>query len=186
MKTRGLIFGFLAGLAIVAASGCQRNIVRAEPTSVASPPHEEPLPQPTAATPPADSEPVPVPEPAASTPPPIEIEPQPAPPRPRPAPAEAEAPKPKPDAPAPEIAPQLSARQQADATRRTTDAVRVAEKNLQASTGKRLNASQKDLVEKIQDFLAQAHEAIRANDWVRAENLAQKAQVLSAELLKAL
>ena len=186
MKARGLIFGFLLGFAFIVASGCQRNIVRAEPPSVASPPTARtPLPQPTAATPPADSEPVPVPEPAASAqPPPIDIAPQPGPARPRPAPAEAEAPKPRPDAPAPEIAPQLSARQQADATRRTTDAVRVAEKNLQSSVGKRLNVSQKDLVEKIQDFLSQAHEAIRANDWVRAENLAQKAQVLSAELLK--
>ena len=50
--------------------------------------------------------------------------------------------------------------------------------------GRRLNAVQDDLAEKVRGFLSQAHEAIRANDWVRAQNLAEKAQVLSAELVK--
>ncbi len=49
-----------------------------------------------------------------------------------------------------------------------------------------MNASQNDLVAKIAGFLAQAHEAIRTGDWVRAQNLAQKAQVLSDELVKSL
>jgi hypothetical protein len=105
------------------------------------------------------------------------------PPRPRTAaPAEAEAPKPKPDQPPPVIAPQLSPRQQAEATRSTNNDIRTAERNLQLASGKQLKASQKDLVEKIQGFLAQAQEAIRADDWVRAQNLAHKAEVLSVEL----
>jgi hypothetical protein len=41
-------------------------------------------------------------------------------------------------------------------------------------------------VEKISGFLSQAHEAILADDWVRAENLADKARVLSNELVKSL
>jgi len=41
-------------------------------------------------------------------------------------------------------------------------------------------------VEKISGFLSQAHEAIIADDWVRAQNLAEKAGVLSSELVKSL
>jgi hypothetical protein len=52
------------------------------------------------------------------------------------------------------------------------------------AVGKRLSAAQKDLTEKIRGFLAQAHDAIRAGDWVRALNLAEKARVLSDELVK--
>jgi hypothetical protein len=57
---------------------------------------------------------------------------------------------------------------------------------LQAAAGKKLNAAQKDLVEKINGFLGQAREAIVAGDWVRAKNLAEKARVLSDELVKSL
>ena len=94
--------------------------------------------------------------------------------------AEAAKPKPEPEPQPPQIAPQLSAKAQAAAVRTTTDDIRVAERNLQTAYGRQLNASQSDLVEKIAGFLAQAHEAIRTGDWVRAQNLAQKAQVLSA------
>jgi hypothetical protein len=51
-------------------------------------------------------------------------------------------------------------------------------------SGKQLNAAQKDLADKISGFLAEAHGAILADDWVRAQNLAEKARVLSAELVK--
>jgi hypothetical protein len=85
-----------------------------------------------------------------------------------------------------QIAPELSPKDQAAAVRTTTDDIRVAERNLQVAYGRQLNASQNDLVGKIAGFLAQAHEAIRAGDWVRAQNLAQKAQVLSVELVKSL
>jgi hypothetical protein len=101
---------------------------------------------------------------------------------PRPAPAEAAKPKPEP----PQISPQLTPGQQADAERHTTDDVRTAERNLQLAGGKTLNASQNDLAEKIRGFLGQAHEAIRANDWMRAQTLASKAAILSNELLKSL
>ena len=181
----GLLFVFVLGLTVVAGAGCRRNIVRAEPPSVASPPAIEPLPAPQAPVTVAESTPAPEPEPGASPPPPENISPDSLPPRPRPAvPAEAEAPKPKPDQPPPEIAPQLSPRQQAEATRSTTNDIRVAERNLQMASGKQLKASQKDLVDKIQGFLSQAHEAIRVDDWVRAQNLAHKAQVLSVELIR--
>ena len=110
-------------------------------------------------------------------------------PRPRP-PAEAEASKPKtepeapPSTPPPQIAPALTPQQLAGAQRRTSNDIVVAERNLQLVTGKRMNATQNDLIEKVRDFLGQAHEAIRSSDWVRAENLAHKAQILSNELAK--
>ena len=186
MTTSSRKFLLLLCLTAVTVSGCHRNIVRAAPPSVASPPRSEPLPQPTVVTPPDDANPEPPPNlPAAAAPLPTV---QPAPSRPR-APAESEAPKAKPEpevASSPQISPQLSPQDQADAMRHTTDDIRVAERNLQLASGKQLNASQSDLVEKIRGFLGQAHEAIRASDWVRARNLAQKAQVLSAELMKAL
>jgi hypothetical protein len=103
-------------------------------------------------------------------------------PRPRPAPETADPAPPKP-AP-PQISPQLSAKDLAAAKSNTSSNITTAEKNVQLANGKQLNAAQKDLIEKINGFLAQAHEAIVADDWVRAQNLADKARVLSSELVK--
>jgi hypothetical protein len=91
---------------------------------------------------------------------------------------------PKPTAPV--ISPQLSASDLAAAQRNTTSNISEAQKNLQATNGKDLNPAQKDLVAKVQGFLGQAQDAIRAEDWVRATNLADKARVLSVELVKGL
>lgn len=180
MKRREISFAIIL-LASGALAGCQRNIVRAEPPSVASPPDSEPFPQPTEVQQPDNPPAVPpdVTQPAEPVP---TVGGQ---PRPR-APVEVEAakPKPEPEPQPPQIAPQLSPKAQAAAVRTTTDDIRVAERNLQTAYGRQLNASQSDLVEKVAGFLAQAHEAIRTGDWVRAQNLAQKAQVLSAELVK--
>jgi hypothetical protein len=182
MKARTILLGCLACLAAAGFSGCQRNIVRAAPPSVAASPTPEPQPQPepepTVVAPPdapAPSEPLPVPALGAAAP---------AAPRPRPA-SPAEAAKPK-EPEAPQISPQLSPAELSDAQRRTTSDISVAERNLQMASGRTLNASQKDLAEKVRGFLEQAHSAIRASDWVRALNLAQKAQVLSTELIKSL
>ncbi len=62
----GFIFAFLLGLAVIAGAGCRRNIVRAEPPSVASPPAVEPLPTPEPPAAVAESAPAPVPEPGAT------------------------------------------------------------------------------------------------------------------------
>lgn len=184
MKLRRNILIPILCLAAAGIGGCRRNIVRAAPPSVASPPDTEPFPQPTVVNP----QPVAVP----TEPPDVKTPAQPVPavaeqPRPRPpVEAEAAAPKPEPEPEPLQIAPQLSAKDQAAAVRTTTNDIRVAERNLQVAYGRQLNASQNDLVEKIAGFLAQAHEAIRTGDWVRAQNLAQKAQVLSVELIKSL
>jgi outer membrane biosynthesis protein TonB len=184
MKLRRNVLVALLCLAAAGLSGCRRNIVRAAPPSVASPPDTEPFPQPAVVTP--------QPAAAPAEPPDVKTPAQPVPavadqPRPRPpVEAEAAAPKPEPEPEPLQISPQLSAKDQAAAVRTTTDDIRVAERNLQLAYGRQLNASQNDLVAKIAGFLAQAHEAIRTGDWVRAQNLAQKAQVLSVELTKSL
>jgi hypothetical protein len=186
MKLRRNILVALLCLAAAGLCGCRRNIVRAAPPSVTTPPDSEPFPQPIVVTPQLAA--------APAEPPDVRSPAQPVPvvgeqPRPRP-PVEAEAATPKPEPePEPEpvqIAPQLSAKDQAAAVRATTDDIRIAERNLQVAYGRQLNASQNDLVAKIAGFLGQAHEAIRTGDWVRAQNLAQKAQVLSVELVKSL
>lgn len=177
---------FLALLCAIAlsAAGCaSKHIVRAAPPSVSTPPPEvtEPMPQPE--TPP--------PAKTAAEPPPAEVSPvpplvpakRPAPPRPRPSQADnAESASPKP-AP-PQISPQLSARDLAATKTITTKNMLTAEQNMQLASGKQLNAAQKDLADKINGFLGEAHEAITADDWVRAQNLAEKARVLSVELVK--
>jgi len=84
------------------------------------------------------------------------------------------------------MSPRLSAQQQAEYERKTREAVTVAEKNLAAAAGRGLNEVQHDMAQKVRGFLEQAREAIAAADWTRALTLAQKAQVLSTELIKSL
>ena len=176
----------LALLCVIAlgAAGCaSKHIVRAAPPSVSTPPPEVTVPMPQPATPPpAETKTEPPPE-AAPPVPPLAPAKRPAPPRPRPAQTEAAEPAP-PKPAAPQISPQLSPRDLEATKDNTTSNITTAEKNLQLANGRQLNAAQKDLTEKISGFLAQAHEAIMADDWVRAQNLAEKARVLSAELVK--
>jgi hypothetical protein len=184
MKSRIHIVVLLLGLAALTVSGCGKNIVRAAPPSVTTPPPSEPAPRPVAASP----APVAAPEMPATMPAPVAISaPTPAPARPRPAPVAAAPEPPKPTAaPTPQISPMLTPQAQQRLTRQTTDDIVAANRNLRRAEGIPLNASQNDLVEKVQGFLKQADDAIRANDWVRAQGLAQKAQVLSADLVKSL
>jgi hypothetical protein len=159
--------------------GCHKRTVHAAP----------PIPtfQPPSDAAPPDQKPAPPPElsPTLKPPPPSLVvpPPNPTPVKPRPAPAEPP-PTPKPDAP--QISPQLTPEEQAEAERLTKKDIDTAENNLQVAYGKQLNATQHDLVEKVRGFLGQSREAIRASDWVRAKNLAQKARVLSVELVKSL
>jgi hypothetical protein len=88
--------------------------------------------------------------------------------------------------PAPQISPQLSADDQASYERKTSDDTSVAEKNLAQANGKQLNAGQQDLEEKIRSFLAQSRDASKSGDWARAQNLSQKARLLSVELVNSL
>jgi len=89
-------------------------------------------------------------------------------------------------APAPQIFPQLSPADQQTYERRTNDDVTIAEKNLQQANSRQLSASQQDLLEKARSFLEQSRDASKGGDWARAQNLAQKARVLSVELVNSL
>jgi hypothetical protein len=84
---------------------------------------------------------------------------------------------------APQISPQLSPGDEATYQRKTSEDVSVAESNLQQADGKHLSAAQSDLTEKIRSFLAQSRDAGKNGDWARAQNLAQKARLLSVELI---
>jgi hypothetical protein len=139
------------------------------------------MPQPEAPPPVSTAEPEPAPEVPSPAPPPAPAK-RPTQPK-RPAPTETAEPAPAKPA-APQISPQLSARDLEATKKSTTSNITTAEQNLQVTNGKQLSAAQKDLTEKINGFLSQAHEAILSDDWVRAQNLAEKARVLSAELVK--
>jgi len=88
--------------------------------------------------------------------------------------------------PALQITPELSPGDQASYERNTADDLAVAEKNLGQATGKQLSAAQQDLVAKITSFASQSRDASKGGDWARAQNLAQKARLLSVELLNSL
>jgi len=85
-----------------------------------------------------------------------------------------------------QISPQISPADQAAYERRTKDSIGVAEKNVQQSSGHQLSSSQEEMVEKIHQFIAQARDALQGGDYERAQNLAQKAEVLSSELVNTL
>jgi hypothetical protein len=84
------------------------------------------------------------------------------------------------------IAPQLTPAESAAAQQQTDQNLRAAEANLSRSKGRALSATQSDLARKSRSFLRQARKAAREGDWVRARNLAVKAQLLSEELVRTL
>jgi len=83
----------------------------------------------------------------------------------------------------PVISPQISAGDQAAYVHRINENINTAERNLKQASAHQFNATQKDMAEKIRGFIDQAQEAMQASDWTRAQNLSQKAQVLSGELV---
>jgi len=167
-------------LAVPALAGCGRNIVRAASPSVTTPP----VPRPSAPTnTEVSDQPVPppvLPEPdPASAAPAIADNPGPtAPAAPRPRPAAPAAPaQPEPGQPQP-VAPQISVALKpsdlARLERLTTEQVAIAERNAQLASNRRLNASQSDLLQKVNGFINQAHDAIKANDWCALRTLPKK------------
>jgi hypothetical protein len=186
---------FTASLCLFGA-GCGKKTVQAAPPAPAAPAPSAELERPmtiapdTTATPP--SEPVSPPPPVsadASAPPPAAVPKTkpPKPPKPSTTESQAEPPADQPaHPPAPQISPQLSPSDLAAYQRRTSEDISAAEKNLQQAAGKQLSAAQHDLYEKIQSFLAQSRDASKGGDLARAQNLAQKARLLSVELVNSL
>lgn len=85
---------------------------------------------------------------------------------------------------APQISPQISASDESQLQQQANRYVATASENLHRSDGRDLNATQKDMVDKIRGFLDQAQQAIQTSDWERAKNLSQKAYLLSLDLIK--
>ena len=179
----------LCGLAATTIGCAQKSVKAAAPVAAAPAPSladSKPLttiaPD-TTATPPPENVPPP-PNPASTSTPELPVTPA----RTKPAPPVR---KPPTDTPAENATeqpsrPAISPGDQAAFQRKTEDDVAVAQSNLQRSAGKQLSAAQRDLVEKIQSFLTQSREASQTGDWARAQNLSQKARLLSNELIESL
>jgi len=126
---------------------------------------------------------------SSSTPPPMitpESKPAPKPQRPAPEAEPSSAGGDRARPPAPQISPQLSEAQKANYQRGIAEDIGVADSNLKQTDGKRLNAQQADLVDKIRSFRDQSNSAAKEGDLARAKNLAQKARLLSVELVNSL
>jgi hypothetical protein len=191
-----IAFLFASGLALLGATGCNDNKVHAA-APVSTPPQpaiaevERPMnvaPD-TSALPPGEQPATPPPVSTGSTtaasPPVVTLpKPKPAPPKPSTGQSTTETANEESSRPiAPQITPEVSASDQEILKRRTDDDTNVAQQNLHQTDGKQLSAAQKDLVEKISSFLSESRDASKAGDWARAQNLAQKARSLSAELV---
>jgi hypothetical protein len=82
----------------------------------------------------------------------------------------------------PTIVPEVTTEELRAAQAETQRSLDLTEKNLRMAQGKRLNATQQDLVSKVRGFADNAREAMRSGDWVRAKNFSSKAEVLSEQL----
>ncbi len=86
----------------------------------------------------------------------------------------------------PEITIQLTPQESTQAQLEAKESMRIAEANLKATQGRRLNYAQTDLASKANGFLKDAREAATNGDWSTARTLAKKAQVISEELAASL
>ncbi len=109
----------------------------------------------------------PSPPPKEATPPPV-------------APKETVAPKEK--TPTPVLSPQVGAQDAERMKRESASRIEATEQLLQQIDQKRLNKNQQETYTTIQSFLVSARQALVAQDYLRASNLADKAQVLAADL----
>ena len=153
--------------------------------------------EPAKPAPPAPLEPppgIPTAEPEAAGIPGAEPQPLPPPPaeKKRPSPAGPRVPAPStepaaapPAAPAPQLRPMLTTAQRQELERSINERFSRT-KGILASIGARsLNGELGDLVRQIRTFMAQAEEA-RRTDLLRANNLAERAEVLAQDLAKRL
>ncbi|MGA8144103.1 MAG: hypothetical protein WB987_09475 [Candidatus Acidiferrales bacterium] len=185
---------FACGFPLLATGCGQKKVQAAAPVSSApasaaieTPPPSTIAPD-TTARPPVASQTPPPDIPVSSTaPPPIiapATKPAPKPQKPVPEPAAVAEDHARPAAP--QISPQLSDNDKSNYRRGTAEDIGVAKGNLEQTNGKRLNAQQTDLVDKIRSFLEQSNSAAKDGDLARAKNLAQKARLLSVELVNSL
>jgi hypothetical protein len=188
----GIVLG--SGLALAVAGCAQKSVHATAPVYSAPAASDAVRPMTTApdtdATPPVETAAAPPAIPRDTTETPVTLPSKnapPAPPKPvtgQPSTESAAEPPARPLAP--QISPQLSPGDQASYQRKMNEDTAIAEKNLQEASGKPLSAGQQDLVEKIRSFLDQSRDASKGGDWARAQNLSQKARLLSIELMNSL
>lgn len=194
---RALAAVFACGFSLVSAGCTHSKVQAAAPVAAAPQPVVAEMERPmniapdTSATPPPEGVAQPPAIPSAIANPPAVAMPKTKPaPAPRKPVADQPTPEPAGDQPshpaAPQILPQLSASDLEAYQRKTNEDLGIADQNLHQADGKQLSAAQKDLVEKISSFLEQSRDAIKSGDWTRAQNLAQKARLLSFELVSSL
>lgn len=115
-------------------------------------------------------------------PPPVKKRPSPAGPRVQ-APVETAPPAPAAAAPSPQLRPIFTAAERQELERAVGERLGRAQAILAALSGKRLNRGQRELAGQIRTFIGQAEEA-RPTDLLRANNLAERAEVLAQDLAR--
>lgn len=195
-NARALLALLAGGISLFGVGCAEKKVQAAAPVSsppakaaIETPPPSTTAPDTTAMPPVAAQTPAPDIPAASSTPPPMiapETEAKPAPKPQKPAPEPPSAAEDRARPPAPQISPQLSENDKANYQRGIAEDIGVAEGNLKQTNGKRLNAQQTDLVDKIRSFRDQSNNAAKEGDLARARNLAQKARLLSVELVNSL
>jgi hypothetical protein len=152
--------------------------VQVQPAPVQKPPSPEPE------IPPPELKPVEPPPPGVIPQPQPELPPPSPPSQKRPSPLGPRAPAPAaqpPPAPAPQLRPMLSSAQRRELERTISERIGRARGVLKSLEGKRLAREQTDIVNQIRTFIEQAEEA-RRTDLLRANNLAERAEVLANDL----
>jgi hypothetical protein len=145
-----------------------------QPAPVKKPPAPEPEMPPPELKPAEPPQPAVIPQPQPELPPPSQKRPSPLGPR---VPPQATQPPP----PAPQLRPMLSGAQRQELERTINERIGRARGVLKSLEGKRLPRQQADIVNQILTFIGQA-EAARRTDLLRANNLAERAEVLANDL----
>jgi len=195
-NARALLALLASGISLLSIGCGEKKVQAAAPvsappakTAIETPPPSTTAPDTTAIPPVAVQTPAPdIPDLSAAPPPMIApaTKPAPKPQKPAPEPEPSSTAEDHARPPAPQISPQLSEADKANYQRGTAEDIDVAKGNLNQAKGKRLNAQQADLADKIRSFLDQSSNAAKEGDLARAKNLAQKARLLSVELVNSL
>lgn len=94
-------------------------------------------------------------------------------------------PEAEPVKPAPlQISPQLTSQEVARLQGDIENDLRTARQNLNSVVSKRMNSFQQELADKVHSFMDQTRDAQNSSDWVRARSLAEKARIVSEDLVR--
>jgi outer membrane biosynthesis protein TonB len=182
-------------LALLAATGCQRNSARTIPSVLVPTIETQPQPAPPSPNPPDENADATPQEPPANTPPQDADKPKPKPrkvvhkPVPQPAaPAVVEAPKPEPPKPAtPDSAVQITAdvpKAAVQSQKQNTENLLHNSEDKLGHISRNLSESEQGMMRQARNYMTQSNQALQGGDIERAYNLAVKASLLANELAK--